>query len=142
MNLSLVTLALSAACVWIGGCSPAEQETRYKTLTAAQIAGAVDRGWVPGWLPRNAFNLKEKHDPDTNRSLLRFNFPSSDKWDPASACARIAPDRVRGPALKASWWPADVAAAATKRHVYYVCAGATEFMAVDFDGGEAFHWRP
>lgn len=124
------------------GCSIEEPEARYKTLTAARIAGAVDQGTIPAWLPPNAFNLKEKHDLDTNRSILRFNFPSSDNWNPATACARIAHTQLRGPGLKASWWPADVPATATHRHAYYTCGAAGGFLAVDFTGGEAFYWRP
>jgi hypothetical protein len=137
-------LALAVAGILITGCSSDEQDTHYISLTAAQMAGAVHQGWIPEWLPKNAHNLKEKHDLDTNRSILRFNFPESDKWVPSSSCLRIHPSEVRGPGMTAPWWPKDVPSpnAATPRHTYYACSGASEFLAVDFPRGEALYWRP
>jgi hypothetical protein len=115
------------------------------TLTAARMEGAVHRGWVPEWLPRNAHTIKEKHDPGTNRSILRFAFPESDKWVPPSDCVRVNASKVRGPAMTASWWPKDdvpPSSLVTPRLSYFACAGAREFLAVDFPRGEVLHWRP
>jgi hypothetical protein len=79
---------LSVVCWTAAGCSSEQQETRYKTLAAAEAAGAVHQGWIPQWLPNNAYNLKEKHDPRGGRSLLRFNFPAEQTWTPPSDCLR------------------------------------------------------
>ena len=136
-------LLVWAGCALAAGCSSQEQETSYKTLSAAESAGAVYRGWIPPWLPVHAHNLKEKHDLDTARSMVRFNFPAAEKWEVPSTCSQVLPSRIPGPGMAASWWPGDVPAPAivTPRHAYFTCAGASEFLAVDFSGGEGFYWR-
>ena len=138
-------VTLSLTFILAAGCSSEQQETHYKTLSAAEMAGAVHQGWIPEWLPKNAHNLKEKHDTQTNGSILRFDFPESDKWTPSSDCSPVPASQVQAPAVKAAWWPKDVPTTETTStsYSYYTCtgAGARELMAVDFSRGEALHWR-
>ncbi|WP_430447085.1 hypothetical protein [Sphingorhabdus contaminans] len=49
----------------------------YSTYSEAQRAGAVERGWIPSFVPTSARNLKDTHDLDTSRQTLRFTIPSS-----------------------------------------------------------------
>lgn len=124
------------------GCSSDQQETHYKTLVAAELAGAVHQGWIPDWLPKNANTLKEKHDAKGS-AILRFAFPQSDKWAPSSGCRRVGVADVRPPAVNAPWWPQDLPSTiTTPRYSLYACGQGREFLAVDFAGGEALHWRP
>jgi hypothetical protein len=125
------------------GCSSEQQETRYKTLAAAEAAGAVHRGWTPEWLPKNAFNLKERHDLRTGSSILRFNFPAGQTWTLSSDRARVTDSQVRGPGMEAAWWPTRLPALSdgSARYTYYACASGV-FLAVDMAGGEGLHWRP
>ena len=144
MSPGTARLALAVVGILITGCSSEDQETHFITFAAARMAGAVHRGWIPEWLPENAHNLKEKHDLDTKRSIFRFSFPESDKWVPSSSCLRIHPSELRGSSMTTSWWPKDAPSpnAAMSGHTYYACAGAREFLAVDFARGEALYWRP
>jgi hypothetical protein len=130
------TLALAAG-VLLAGCSPEAQETRYISLTAAELAGAVHEGLIPNWLPKNANTLKEKHDAKS--SIVRFAFPESEKWSPPADCAQVARSGVRAPAITASWWPDELP---SKDYIYFACAGGRAFVAINFAGGEALHWRP
>lgn len=143
MDRVLTALAM-VGMLGTGCSSEQQQETHYISLAAAEMAGAVHQGWIPDWLPKNAHTIKEKHDPDRKRSLARFSFPESDKWAPPASCLPVPPSEVRAPDLTAPWWPKNVASpnAATPRYTYYACAGAREFLVVDFPGGEALHWRP
>jgi hypothetical protein len=136
-------LLLSAGCALVAGCSSPQQETHYKTLTAAQSAGAVHEGWISAWLPGDAYNLKEKHDAATSRSIVRFNFPASEKWAPPSNCSPAPPSQVPAPSIAAAWWPSDLPAPAdvAPQHSYYTCAGASGFLAVDYPRGEGFYWQ-
>ena len=45
------------------GCSEQIDET-YATYADAERAGAIERGWLPAFVPRSARNLEETHDLD------------------------------------------------------------------------------
>ena len=136
-------LLLSAGSALAAGCSSPEQETSYKTLSAARTAGALQNGWIPAWLPADAYNLKEKHELDASRSIVRFNFPAAEKWAPPHDCSQVPPAQVSGARMAAAWWPSDVPApaAGTPHHSYFACGGKGEFLAVDYPVGEGFYWR-
>src|SRR5258708_3516760 len=114
---TLLAVALLSGCWW------EQKEASYASFTAAEDAGAVKRGWIPDWLPRNSSHLKEKHDLDTNSSILRFSFVAAGRWMPPSACTQIPSAQTRSPSVKASWWPSDVPASglATSRHSFFQC---------------------
>ena len=67
------------------GCSEQIDET-YATYADAERAGAIERGWLPAFVPRSARNLEETHDLDTSRQTLSFTIPASDA---ASMAARF-----------------------------------------------------
>ena len=59
------------------GCTEQIDET-YATYADAERGGAVERGWVPAFVPASARNLDETHGLDTSKQTLRFNIPPSD----------------------------------------------------------------
>jgi hypothetical protein len=132
----LVAVALLSGCWW------EQKEESYASFAAAEDAGAMKRGWIPEWLPRNSSDLKEKHDLDTNSSILRFSFVAAGKWTPSIACKQIPSAQTRSPSVKASWWPSDVPASAlvTPRHSLFQCG--QEFLALDATRSEGYFWRP
>jgi hypothetical protein len=69
----LITAA-SATSVLLFTCAQ-QREERYATYNDAVEQGAVRRGWIPAYVPRNATNIAEVHDLDTNGQLLRFQAP-------------------------------------------------------------------
>ena len=50
-------------------------DERYGTWPEAKRAGAVERGWVPPFVPTAARNLRSVHDLDTNSQRLTFRLP-------------------------------------------------------------------
>ena len=62
--IAILLLSLSA-------CSEQVEEA-YPTWAEAQRAGAVERGWIPAFVPRSAREIKESHDLDSNRQTLFF----------------------------------------------------------------------
>lgn len=135
-NAIVLAVALLPGCWW------EQMEESYASFAAAEDAGAVKRGWIPEWLPRNSTDLKEKHDLDTNGSILRFSFAEAGKWIPPSACTPIPSAQTRSPRVKASWWPSDVPASSlvTPRHAFFQCG--QEFLALDTARSEGYFWRP
>jgi hypothetical protein len=140
LTAALIVLAAAALSA---GCSSSEQETAYKSMSAAQSAGAVHSGWIPAWLPLHAYNLKERHAPDMSRSIVRFSFPAEERWAPPSDCSPVPPSQVAAPAVAAAWWPDDVVTrgVADPGHTYFACATPTAFLAVNQSRGEGFYWR-
>jgi hypothetical protein len=58
-------------------CGEQVEET-YPTWAEAQRAGAVERGWVPFFVPPSAREIRDSHDLDGNRQTLLFVVRPSD----------------------------------------------------------------
>ncbi len=71
-HVTTVVLLLSLA-----GCSE-QVDATYSTHADAQRAGAIERGWIPTFVPPTARDITDTHDLDTNRQTLQFTIPSSD----------------------------------------------------------------
>jgi hypothetical protein len=67
---------LAAGALLITGC----QKTRnsYPSRAEAERAGAVQRGWVPAWIPDAATAIEEAHDLGTGRQRLKLRLPVPD----------------------------------------------------------------
>jgi hypothetical protein len=84
-------------------------EASYADLSTATEAGAIDRGWIPEWLPRTAKAIDEVHDLDTNRRLLAFSFEKLETDKFTRACSPVFRERVVLPGwTPVRWWPADL----------------------------------
>ena len=53
-----------------------EKEERYATWAEAKRAGAIDRGWLPPFVPTNARDINDSHNLDTNEQKLSFTVPA------------------------------------------------------------------
>lgn len=105
--LALGAMVLAAAT--FPGCRNLDVVTAsYATLAEARQAGAVERGWIPSFVPPGAHELREAHDPDTNRQWGLFNFAASDD---AVFRAAVRPEEtsVEGHTCdvprRIEWWP-------------------------------------
>lgn len=49
------------------------QESYYDSRAAVVRDGAIQRGWIPDFLPESAANIREFHDLDSNETWLRFS---------------------------------------------------------------------
>lgn len=72
MKRRIAILLLSLAA-----CSEQVEET-YPTWAEAQRAGAVERGWIPDFVPESAREIRDSHDLDSNRQTLFFVARPSD----------------------------------------------------------------
>jgi len=127
----------------VAGCDETP-EVYYPGYEVAISSDAIVRGWIPVWLPKSAIEIREKHNLDTNQSMLAFRFNGSEKVEVASGCERIEPINLKEPPFKVSWWPGDVPASrlSTYRHSFYSCEGGKAFLALSAKLGEGFYWRP
>lgn len=134
--------ALAVAMLLAISCGE-RQEVLYPDRAAAQQAGAIDRGWVPVWVPKSARAIHEIHDLDTNRSMMSFSFDAGEPLNLGSACTQVQRDALRPVPFAKTWWPNDVppTQSVSHRHVYYACQDGA-YVAVSPRDGEAHYWRP
>jgi hypothetical protein len=97
----------------LSGCVEAcreDFESHYPDVAAARRAGALDRGWLPEFLPADATDISEEHNIDTNVTWGCFSILG----DPAAfrqALQAYGASRVAGPLGPPSlfgqpkWWP-------------------------------------
>jgi len=115
-------------------CFPGETiESTYEILDEAVAAGAVERGWVPEWLPDAAVNLHEKHNLDSNASILRFSLSLTDFAIPLDCQETTDPPSAT---ITADWWPADL----HRTHRAFTCADG--YLATDEENGFVYLWHP
>ena len=70
----LITAGLLLSLV---ACSDVMEES-YASWADADRAGAVERGWVPAFVPVSAHDISDLHDLDTNAQTLAFATRPSD----------------------------------------------------------------
>ena len=102
--LTMVSLAVAAA-----QCSSLDVVTAsYASRSEARESGAIDRGWIPTWLPESAQDIREAHGLDSNRRWGLFNFAPAEA-DRIRAALHAEPISLTGvrcemPA-RVEWWP-------------------------------------
>jgi hypothetical protein len=140
-GMRITAIAMLSVVVATAACGEV-REVAYPSLADAVNDGAINRGWVPAWLPKTARDLKEKHDLDTNSSILRFEYSEPAMWTPPKDCTQIGPREATKARLSSSWWPSDVPprSTVTHRHAYFTCGRGTAFLALT--SSEGLYWRP
>lgn len=93
-RLAVVALCLLA----LVACQRDRYETSYDDFVTARQQDAVDRGWIPEFLPEEATDLREVHTPDD--ALVVATLPGGILPD---VCRNV--EEVDMPALDAPWAP-------------------------------------
>lgn len=127
----------------VAGCSGETLDAAYADRSEAATAGAIERGWIPRWLPADATALHEAHELDGNRSALAFALPGVPRWTPPSSC-RPAPVEAFAPPLFERGWIPDT----RDGYDHYRCDDEAETspplvaaLALRRDGRHALFWR-
>lgn len=134
--------ALLIAAVSLSGLGCQERvESQYATAAAARAAGAVERGWLPTWLPPDAREIREVHDIDTNVVFATFRQAGALPGTVPDACKPIAWAHVPLPDARPAWWPAALPPRQTgaTSALAYQCGLA--FMAISGDSTIVYYWR-
>lgn len=67
----------AASILFLSACSE-QMEEHYATWHDAEKAGAIERGWVPSFVPASATGISDSHDLDRNTQTLQFTVPLTD----------------------------------------------------------------
>lgn len=142
--LGVLLLCLTASCRNI------DVETdSFATMTEARQRGAVDRGWVPGFLPERAYEIRAAYDTDGRRRWGILNFKPEDVESVRRVLRPVelslAGWRMNIPA-RIEWWPVALrneldaeALAATGLRAYRTDSGDYVFV-VNWNQGRAYYW--
>jgi len=116
----------------------------YTDMDAAVADRAIDRGWIPEFLPEDAHTIRERHNLDTNEGWGKFSF---DNWDDGIRLAHCrsvptapmprSPNGVIG-LYYAHWWPGTL----DDSLVYFQGVEQSRFwLAIDFDRKVGYFWQ-
>jgi len=133
--------AVALAIVACLGCGE-QQEATYADRRAALRAGAIERGWVPEWIPKTARDLREVHNVDTNQSMLSFRYDRGDRLSVPGSCSPAT--TVSAPPFRVASWPRDIppGSGVSTRYAFFSCESGRAFLALLVGRDEAYYWRP
>jgi len=121
----------------------------YDNLAEAQVDGALERGWLPAFLPPHTSAIREAHNVDTNARWLAFTAPVRElrilvsHLDPITLqdARRTALPR---PARAGRDWPPELEEPAIARPRpsigFYRAARNSYCLAVDWRTGHVWGW--
>ncbi len=107
IHLVAFVFGIFLACT-LAGCHSDRHESFYPSLADARRDGAIDRGWIPDFLPESSRSIHELHDLSPSTQWCAFEFP------PAEAPAlhkRLKSDGSSIPPVRhvpdpgKTWWP-------------------------------------
>lgn len=148
------THRLIAACgvllLALAGCTnTAVQTDSFATMAEARQRGAVDRGWVPEFLPERAYEIRAAYDTDGRR---RWGILNVRPEDVESLRRVLKPEEVSLAGFRTNiparieWWPIAlrneldaVALAASGLRSYRSSSGEYVFV-VNWNQGRAYYW--
>ena len=133
-----LTVAMSA-CFW------ERPESSYSSFAEAERSAAVDKGWIPAWLPSSATEIREMHDIDTNESMLAFTYDAEQGWELPSDCQPVSYAQIASPRFSRRWWPDPESL--EQAYELYRCKGDVPFSSAATWVGrhrseqQGVHWR-
>ena len=110
-------IALTISVAILGGmlfsCYQGETiTTHYLNWAGVKQDEAVERGWIPAFLPTSSTNIFEQHNIDSNCGVIAFSATPSDLISLAASLEEVPANRFQeiGPCLmsKESWWPSEL----------------------------------
>jgi len=146
-------LAFAAAAVLLlaVNCSNTNVITgSYATMAEARQAGALERGWIPPLVPPGASDIREAHDPNTERRWGLFSFSASDR-PTLEAVLQAGETSVAGMHCgipqRIEWWP--VILRGTLNPETITAAGLKAYrtreggftVVVNWNQGRAYYWK-
>jgi hypothetical protein len=132
------------------GCQDLQVVTNtYNTLADARSSGAIERGWIPGFLPPSAHDIREAHDQASARR--RWGLFSFRPEDDGALKGRLGSEMsLEGVGTDAppriEWWPvllrgtlnpAQLTATGLKG---YAVPGDDLIVAVNWNQRRAYYW--
>ncbi len=109
LRVHLVALLVWVFLACILACHDTRRESFYPFLADAKRDGAIDRGWIPDFLPESSRAIHELHDISPSMTWCAFEFLPTDSQalrKNLRSVGVLAPSLRRVPSPGTSWWPA------------------------------------
>jgi len=106
-HLLAFVLCAFLICV-LAACHGDRRESFYPALVDAKRDGAIDRGWLPDFLPESSHAIHELHDMSPSTTWCAFEFLPADSQALRKNLKNVdvpAPSVKRVPNPDKSWWP-------------------------------------
>ncbi len=94
-----VLLAVVLAAIGLVGCAQDLHEASWPDLVTARQQDALDRGWVPEWLPEAATDVAKVNRPTTGEVVVRATLPADEQVDDC-----VPTDDDAAPPDLVDWW--------------------------------------
>ena len=137
----LVVLAIPVAM--IGACQYIENpKTNYNSMVEVQADGAVMRGWVPLFIPKEATEITEQHNIDKNTGFISFKLPDRGLIvNGNSPCKPIDYIEVKWFDSYPIWWPSELQGSSpeSSKLPYYYCDSG--IVGTEYEGRQ-YIWLP
>jgi hypothetical protein len=128
--------------VQLTACVGEDRVERYASLDAARADGAIQRGWIPDFVPPSAANIVEKHNIDTNETWGRFEFAASDAESFASSLTEASVPVASCPRdAREEWWPHERISSGSEFRHYRAKPDGRVFFAIDWQRRVSYFWR-
>lgn len=131
----------------VSACDYFDTEERvYADANEAITSGALDRGWIPPFLPASAKEITEKHNLDTNEVWVAFSLDPNEFSGIEKSCQKIEWNESQLPRIRGGdWWPDSLAmevhsSQKASEYTSYQCENGG-MIAVDSSRGKVFYWR-
>ena len=108
MEIFLRFIVIIAILAMSSSCTNDVLDSSYATQSEVKASNAIQRGWIPAWLPSEAMNIREVHNIDTNESALSFNLPIGTNWHPPASCKPANAGQFTEPSFAREWLPKDI----------------------------------
>jgi hypothetical protein len=128
-------------CGLLSACAPETVSRHYDTYALLEQDRAIDRGWLPEWLPRQATAIDEMHNIDTNAHMWAATVPVGIELNLPATCASAPRAKLTKLPFEPSWWPEPSvwpAGSEGAGFIYFTCDG--EHVGLAQEGGRLFGW--
>ena len=90
VGVGAMLLVLPLLCIRVDTAT-----SSYATYAEAEREGAVQRGWIPAFVPASATEIREVRDPRHDRQWLRFQLPLADARTMVAAMSQLSLGEAR-----------------------------------------------
>lgn len=80
-----VVVALLFGAIWLIGYSETS-ESHFETYQQLKESELINKGWVPIFIPKSAYDIDETHTVDVGRVNVRFRFRPGDAKEIETVC--------------------------------------------------------